>query len=85
MAGEVEQEDTDSHDSRYPRLGRPGPRVEMAAALLKLRHPFRLLMLEGGKHDLVEYDEEVNRALKEWLDHYVRDGRTWPSLDPDRK
>ena len=63
----------------------PHDSLEMATALLKLRHPFRLLMLEGGKHDLVQYDEEVNRALKEWLDHYVRDGKTWPTLDPDRK
>ena len=63
----------------------PYDSLEMAAALLKLRHPFRLLMLEGGKHDLVQYDEEVNRALREWLDHYVRDGKTWPTLDPDRK
>lgn len=59
--------------------------LEMAAALLKLQHPFRLLMLEGGDHDLVRYDEEVNRSMRAWLDHYVRDGNTWPSLEPQRK
>jgi hypothetical protein len=25
------------------------------------------------------------RALKDWLDHYVRDGKPWPSLEPERK
>jgi dipeptidyl aminopeptidase/acylaminoacyl peptidase len=59
--------------------------LEMAAALLKLKHPFRLLMLEGGQHDLVQYDEEVNRATKAWFDYYVRDGKIWPSLEPSRK
>jgi dipeptidyl aminopeptidase/acylaminoacyl peptidase len=59
--------------------------LDMAAALLKLKHPFRLLMLEGGDHDLLQYDEEVNRVLKGWFDHYVRDGNTWPSLEPERK
>ena len=59
--------------------------LDMAAALLKLQHPFRLLMLEGGDYDLVRYDEEVNRSMKAWLDHYVREGKTWPSLEPERK
>ena len=61
-----------------------GP-LDMAAALLKLKHPFRLVMLEGGDHDLVRYDEEVNRVMKAWLDHYVRDGKTWPSLEPQKR
>ena len=38
--------------------------LDMAAALLKRQHPFRLLMLEGGDHDLVRYDDEVNRSMK---------------------
>jgi dipeptidyl aminopeptidase/acylaminoacyl peptidase len=61
-----------------------GP-LDMAAALLKLKHPFRLVMLEGGDHGLVQYDEEVNRVMKAWLDHYVRDGKTWPSLEPQKR
>lgn len=61
-----------------------GP-LQMAEALLKLKHPFRLVLLEGGDHDLVRYDEEVNRVMKAWLDHYVRDGKTWPSLEPHKR
>jgi hypothetical protein len=41
--------------------------------------------LEGGQHDLVRYDEEVNRQTKAWFDYYVRDGKIWPSLEPSRK
>ena len=59
--------------------------LEMAAALVKLKHPFRLVMLEGGQHDLVNFDEEVNQAMKAWFDRYVRDGRRWPSLEPEAK
>jgi dipeptidyl aminopeptidase/acylaminoacyl peptidase len=56
--------------------------LDMAAALLKLKHPFRLVMLEGGEHELDAYLEEVDRITRNWLDWYVRDKKTWPSLEP---
>ena len=56
--------------------------LEMAVALLKLKHPFRLVMLEGGDHDATEHLEEVDRITKDWLDRYVRDQKSWPSLEP---
>jgi hypothetical protein len=31
---------------------------------------------------LNEYDDRVERLVDEWLDHYVRDGKAWPSLEP---
>jgi dipeptidyl aminopeptidase/acylaminoacyl peptidase len=56
--------------------------LEMAIALLKLKHPFRLVMLEGGDHNATEHLEEVDRITRDWLDRYVRDRKTWPSLEP---
>lgn len=56
--------------------------LDMAAALLKLKHPFRLVMLEGGDHELDAYLEEVDRITRNWLDWYVRDKKTWPNLEP---
>lgn len=56
--------------------------LDMADALYAAKHPFRLLMLEGGDHGLREYRSEVDRATREFLDAYVRDGRAWPSLEP---
>jgi dipeptidyl aminopeptidase/acylaminoacyl peptidase len=60
----------------------PTQALDMARALLKARRPYRLVMLEGGDHGLNEYDDEVNRLVDDWLDRYVRDGESWPSLEP---
>lgn len=56
--------------------------LAMAEALLKAKHPFRLVLLEGGAHGLAEHREEVDRIAKDWLDRYVRDRKPWPSLEP---
>lgn len=56
--------------------------LPMADALLKAKHPFRLVLLEGGAHGLGEHREEVDRLTKDWLDRYVRDRKPWPSLEP---
>ena len=63
----------------------PGQALGMAGALLEARRPYRLVMFEGGDHGLSEYRDEVEELTGEWLDHYVRDGATWPSLEPHGK
>jgi dipeptidyl aminopeptidase/acylaminoacyl peptidase len=60
----------------------PTEALEMVSALYKSKHPFRFVFFEGGDHGLSEYQEEVNRQIKDWLDHYVRDREPWPSLEP---
>lgn len=60
----------------------PSEALRMAEALLAARHPFRLILFEGGDHGLSEHRAERNRVALEWLDAYVRDGRRWPSLEP---
>lgn len=56
--------------------------LDLASELLRLRHPFRLVMLEGGDHGLTEYISGVDQITKKWLDWYVRDKKKWPSLEP---
>lgn len=56
--------------------------LRMATALYEVKHPFRLVVLEGGDHGLTEHSEEVDRVLRDWLDRYVRDREPWPSLEP---
>ena len=56
--------------------------LDMARALLDAQRPFRLVMFEGGDHGLSDYYDEVDRLAIEWFDRYVRDGETWPSLEP---
>lgn len=60
----------------------PSNSLRMAEALLEHRHPYRLIVYEGGDHGLTEFRPEVDDAIGAWLDRYVRDGETWPSLEP---
>ncbi len=59
--------------------------LEMASALYKAKHPFRFVLFEGGSHGLPEYRSEVDRLILNWFNDYLRDGKTWPSLDPHGK
>ncbi len=63
----------------------PTQALNMARSLLIAKRPYRLVMLEGGDHGLSEYRDEVDRLAGAWLDRYVRDGASWPSLDPHGK
>jgi dipeptidyl aminopeptidase/acylaminoacyl peptidase len=60
----------------------PRQTLAMAGALLDAKHPFRLIVFEGGDHGLSEYRDEVAGAQREWLARYVRDRKPWPSLEP---
>lgn len=60
----------------------PSQSLRMAEALLEIRHPFRLMVFEGGDHGLSEFRDEVDAAVGDWLDRYVRDDKAWPSLEP---
>jgi len=60
----------------------PRQALHMADALLEARHPFRLVLFEGGDHHLTEHAAEENRLSLDWLDTYVRDGKPWPSVEP---
>ncbi len=40
------------------------------------------MVFEGGDHGLSEFRDEVDAAVGAWLDRYVRDGKSWPSLEP---
>jgi dipeptidyl aminopeptidase/acylaminoacyl peptidase len=60
----------------------PTQALAMASALYASRHPFRFVFFEGGDHGLSEYREEVDALVKAWLDRYVRDRMSWPSLEP---
>jgi hypothetical protein len=54
----------------------------MAAALLAVKHPFRLVLFEGAQHGLAEFREEKDRMMRDWLDRYVKERKPWPSLEP---
>jgi len=53
----------------------------MAEALYRAKHPFRLVMFEGGSHSLPEFRNELYRLTIDWFNTYLRDGKPWPSLE----
>ncbi len=59
--------------------------IDMAAALLAIHHPFRLVVFEGGGHELREHKEELDRLIGDWLDRYVRDRKPVPGLVPRKR
>ena len=56
--------------------------LTMAEALYEARHPFGFVLFEGGDHPLSGFRPEVDRAVTEWLDRYVRDRAPLPNLEP---
>ena len=60
----------------------PSQALRMSAALFTARHPHRLVFFEGGDHGLTAFRSEVDRLIIDWLNRYVRDGKSWPSLEP---
>ena len=60
----------------------PKQALDMAAALLEAKRPYRLVVFEGGDHGLTDFRPEVNRLVIDWLDRYVRDRKPWPGLEP---
>jgi len=60
----------------------PEDALQMVNRLYEIKHPLRFEFFEGGQHSLIEHTDEVNHAIKVFLDSYVRDKKTWPSLEP---
>ncbi len=60
----------------------PEEQLEMVSRLYAIKHPFRFEFFEGGQHSLIEHLDEVNHVTRNFLDTYVRDRKTWPSLEP---
>ncbi len=63
----------------------PEEQLEMVNKLYTIKHPLRYELFEGGQHTLIEYLEEVNHVVRNFLDTYVRDMKKWPSLEPHGK
>ena len=60
----------------------PMDSLHMAEKLYKLKHPYRLMVFEGGDHGLSEFALERRQIIREWFDRYLRDKQPWPSLEP---
>jgi dipeptidyl aminopeptidase/acylaminoacyl peptidase len=50
--------------------------------LYAIKHPVRFTLFEGGTHGIMEYVDELYRQMKLFFDDYVKEGKTYPSLEP---
>ena len=60
----------------------PQMALDLSSAFIKNRVPHRLIMFEGGDHGLNEFDEEVDRQVKNWFDKYLKRSEKLPDLKP---
>jgi dipeptidyl aminopeptidase/acylaminoacyl peptidase len=60
----------------------PSQTLNMADSLLAYKHPYRLVMFEGGDHGLTEYRDEEDSLTRDFFDHYVRDNSPLPDMEP---
>lgn len=55
-------------DERVP----PQQALEMASALLKISYPFRLVLLEGGDHNLTDFWPEWLEIIQNWFGKHLQ-------------
>ena len=60
----------------------PQMALDLSSAFIKYEVPHRLIMFEGGDHGLNEFDEEVDRQVKNWFDKYLKKAEKLPDLKP---
>jgi hypothetical protein len=60
----------------------PQSALDLSRAFIKVKQPFRLILLEGGDHGLIEFSQEVFEQTQSWFNYYVRDSGILPNLDP---
>ena len=63
----------------------PESSLKMALAMQKEKVPYRLVMFEGGDHGLNEYEEEVDKMVKNWFHKYLVQEASLPNLIPHGK
>jgi dipeptidyl aminopeptidase/acylaminoacyl peptidase len=56
--------------------------LELVSVFYKNKQPFRFILYEGGQHSLVEHRNNYYSQLVEWFNNYLRDGKSWPDLNP---
>jgi dipeptidyl aminopeptidase/acylaminoacyl peptidase len=55
---------------------------ELANKFYELKQPFRLIVYEGGVHSLRPYKTEYESEIITWLNKYLRDRKSFLSLEP---
>ena len=60
----------------------PVDTLELSQAFIREKVPHRAVIFEGGDHGLSEYRQEATFMTMSWLQKYVTERQSWPSLEP---
>ena len=60
---------------------KPSQSLDMAAELTKHKIPYRLMIFEGGDHGLSEHKLEVNAAVVNWFDRFLKGREMLPETE----
>ena len=63
----------------------PMDSIMLIKELYKQKVPYRLVMFEGGDHNLSEFRKESNIATINWFDRFVKNREKIPNLRPHGK
>jgi len=66
-----------SSDSRV----KPEQSLNLALEFEKYRIPYRLIIFEGGDHEISEHGKEVNEQILNWFDKYLTNNEPLPNTE----
>ncbi|HEV7348629.1 alpha/beta hydrolase family protein [Telluribacter sp.] len=55
--------------------------LDLANRFYQIKQPFRFILYEGGEHSLIEHRSDYLIQTVNWFNTYLRDRKTWPSLE----
>jgi dipeptidyl aminopeptidase/acylaminoacyl peptidase len=60
---------------------KPEQSLKLALEFEKYRIPYRLIMFEGGDHGITEHQNEVEEAVMNWFDKYLKNNDPLPNME----
>ncbi|VXB92083.1 Peptidase [Flavobacterium sp. 9AF] len=60
---------------------KPEQSLRMALAFTEHRIPYRLIVFEGADHGITEFRDEVDEAVVDWFNKYLKEGATLPNME----
>ncbi len=60
---------------------KPEQSLKMALAFEQYRIPYRLIMFEGGDHEISEHEEAVEAQVLDWFNRYLKNQEPLPNME----
>jgi dipeptidyl aminopeptidase/acylaminoacyl peptidase len=57
--------------------------LDLVSNLYKHKHPTRFILYEGADHGISQFLIQTYDERKRHFDYYLRDGKKWPSMEPN--